>query len=45
MDTNVVGVDVKRQSKEHNEAVAKDLGWERDVSFVQGAIEQAEMWF
>ena len=43
MDTNVVGVDVKRQSKEHNEAVAKELGWERDVSFVQGTIEQAEI--
>ena len=43
MDTNVVGVDVKRQSKEHNESVAKELGWERDVSFVQGTIEQAEI--
>ena len=43
MDTNVVGVDVKKQSKEHNESVAKDLGWEKDVCFVQGTIEKAEI--
>jgi SAM-dependent methyltransferase len=43
IDANVVGVDVKKQSKEHNESVAKELGWERDVSFVQGTIEKAEI--
>jgi SAM-dependent methyltransferase len=45
IETNVIGVDVKKQSKEHNEKVAKTLGWDSEVEFVQGTIENAEISF
>ncbi|MDQ6934240.1 MAG: SAM-dependent methyltransferase [Actinomycetota bacterium] len=38
----LVGVDVKRQSLEHNQAVAERLGVGEEVSFVQASIVDAE---
>jgi SAM-dependent methyltransferase len=37
----LVGVDVKEQSRSHNESVATRLGWDSHVHFVQGSIAQA----
>ena len=34
----LLGVDVKRQARQHNEAVAEQLGWQQHVSFVDAAI-------
>ncbi len=43
LPVRVVGVDVKAQSLEHNSAVARSLGVEREASFVQGAIGAVEL--
>jgi SAM-dependent methyltransferase len=39
----LVGVDVKAQSRRHNEAVAERLGWADRVRFVEGSIADAEL--
>jgi len=41
----VVGVDVKRQSRETNSRVAVDMGWENNCVFVEGTIAEAEVTF
>ncbi|OUS49670.1 methyltransferase domain-domain-containing protein [Ostreococcus tauri] len=43
--TNVVGVDVKRQAREHNTGVATDLGWGDSMHFVEGTIAGAGVSF
>ncbi|MFZ0324345.1 MAG: SAM-dependent methyltransferase [Actinomycetes bacterium] len=40
---SLVGVDVKQQAREHNAQVAQRLGWSSSMSFVQGAIVDAEL--
>jgi SAM-dependent methyltransferase len=37
-----VGVDVKDQSRRHNEAIAETLGWTNQLTFVASAIADAE---
>jgi hypothetical protein len=37
----VVGVDAKAQARSRNSALAEQLGWARDVSFVEGTIAGA----
>ena len=39
----VVGVDIKRQSRETNTRVALDLGWDASCVFVEGTIADAEV--
>ena len=39
----VVGVDIKKQSRETNTRVALDLGWERSCVFVEGTIAEADV--
>jgi len=39
----VVGVDIKRQSRETNTRVALDLGWDTSCVFVEGTIADAEV--
>lgn len=39
----VVGVDIKRQSRETNSRVALDLGWENNCVFVEGTIADADV--
>jgi SAM-dependent methyltransferase len=41
LDVELVGVDVKAQAREHNEAVAARLGWSQHVTFVEGSIASA----
>ena len=41
LPVRVVGVDVKEQSREHNSAIARELGM--DAEFVVGSIEDAEI--
>lgn len=36
----LIGVDVKAQAREHNSAVATELGWSRDVTFVAATISE-----
>jgi SAM-dependent methyltransferase len=43
LDVRVVGVDVKRQAREHNRAVADTLGWSEAVTFVEGAIDSVDL--
>ena len=43
--TNVVGVDVKRQAREHNSRVAKELGWDASMRFIEGTIADADVTF
>jgi len=43
--TRVIGVDVKSQAREHNAAVAAELGWDECVRFVEGTIASAEVNF
>lgn len=43
--TTVVGVDVKRQAREHNKKVATELGWQDSMRFVEGTIANAEVSF
>ncbi len=40
---SAVGIDVKAQSREHNAAVAAELGISDDVSFVEGSIGAADL--
>ena len=40
-ETELVGVDVKKQAREHNTAAAARLGWADRVSFVEGTIDSA----
>ncbi len=42
-EARVVGVDLKIQSKEHNEEIAAGLGWSEQVRFVTSAIADAEV--
>ncbi len=41
--TRVVGVDVKAQARQHNQAAADRLGWQDDVSFVESTIIDADV--
>ncbi len=41
--TRVVGVDIKAQAREHNQAAADRLGWASDVSFVESTIIDAAL--
>ena len=41
LEVELVGVDVKQQAREHNEAVAARLGWGETITFVEGAIASA----
>ena len=43
--TAVVGVDVKRQAREHNTKVATELGWQDSMRFVEGTIADADVSF
>ena len=43
--TRVVGVDVKRQARERNTHVAKELGWENSMRFIEGTIADANVDF
>ena len=43
LPTHVVGVDVKAQSREHNTAVAAELGIDDSMTFVEGDIGSAEL--
>ncbi len=36
------GVDRKQQSREHNEAVARDLGWDEQMEFLVGDIDTVD---
>jgi SAM-dependent methyltransferase len=40
LDVTLVGVDVKRQARERNNALAAQLGWD-GISFVEGTIAEA----
>lgn len=40
-----VGVDLKRQARERNSALARELGWDRSVRFVEGLIGPAPLAF
>jgi SAM-dependent methyltransferase len=42
-EARVVGVDVKAQAREHNEATAAQLGWSGTVTFVEAGIVDAEV--
>ena len=42
-EARVVGVDVKAQAREHNEATAAKLGWSSTVTFVEAGIVDAEV--
>ncbi len=43
LSVEVVGVDVKEQSRRHNSEVASRLGWASDVNFIEGTISDAEV--
>jgi len=43
--THVIGVDIKRQAREHNTAVAVELGWDDCMCFVEGSIANADVKF
>ncbi len=43
LPVELVGVDVKAQAREHNAAVAAQLGWSAHVHFVQGTILDADV--
>jgi SAM-dependent methyltransferase len=43
LPTRVVGVDVKEQSRRHNEEVARELGIADEVSFVVAGIDDVEL--
>jgi hypothetical protein len=43
VDVTMVGVDVKEQSRRHNEDVAERLGWRERMSFVTSAILEADI--
>jgi SAM-dependent methyltransferase len=43
LDVELIGVDVKAQAREHNEAVAARLGWSDHVRFVEGTIADADV--
>jgi SAM-dependent methyltransferase len=43
--THVIGVDIKRQAREHNTAVAVELGWDDCMCFVEGSIAKADVKF
>ena len=43
LPVHTTGVDVKAQSREHNTAVAEQLGLAGEMSFVQGDIGSAEL--
>ncbi|XRA99814.1 glutathione S-transferase [Pycnococcus provasolii] len=40
---HVVGVDIKRQAREHNTTVAEKLGWNDRLQFVEGRIDNVEL--
>jgi SAM-dependent methyltransferase len=42
MAVRMVGVDVRAQSRRRNAELAADLGYERDLTFVEGGIADAE---
>jgi SAM-dependent methyltransferase len=43
LPVRVVGIDVKEQSRRHNQEVARRLGVEDEVTFVQSGIEDARL--
>ena len=43
--TDVVGVDIKRQAREHNSSVAENLGWGDSMRFIEGTIADANVTF
>jgi len=43
--TDVVGVDIKRQAREHNSSVAENLGWGDSMRFIEGTIADADVTF
>ena len=43
LSVEVVGVDVKEQSRRHNTEVAERLGWSDDVHFVEGTISDVDV--
>lgn len=43
LDVDLIGVDVKREARRRNSALAADLGWADHVRFVDAAIDDVEL--
>ncbi len=43
LDVDLVGVDVKAQARRRNSDLARSLGWDEGIRFVEGTIEDVEV--